>query len=508
MIFKFQISNFKLDNISALRDGFVAGVLVVICLAAGCNVGPDYERPDTAALDIEQFKWLPDEWADSNDLNLSNAWWQRFDDPVTDELVQKALLHNTDLVAAAAAVDQSRAFLKQAFGARLPEADIGFNRTRQNVSFNLPSGRESFIAQGYTMDLSIRYMVDVFGKLRRAERAAEYDLFATENDRQSLAHAVVAQVVGARIDIATQQRLLEINAQTISNWQRALEIIDRRYQQGLSPAVDVYIAKENLANAKAQKSLVEQSLLLTLHALDVLCGQAPETTDDLAKTLPTLPELTPVPAGLPMDLLDRRPDIRSAEMRLAAGTERIGVSIAQMYPDLTLTATGGYASDHFRDLTLSENQIYAFIINAMAPVFKGGRLKAGVEAAEAASRQSAARYAGAVLNAMREVEDALVKQEKLSQRITQLNDRFEQAQHAERLAVDRYTQGVDKFLLVLETERRRRQAENELALSQGDLWKARVELFLAIGGDWGVEDIQSIVAAEQNEIVTLGDDKK
>jgi len=473
-------------------------LVLVCCWFTGCNVGPDYERPVTAADSVGEYSWLPEQWGDVNDPNIANGWWQRFNDPVTDELVQKALLHNTDLAAAAAAVDRSRAFLTVAHGARLPEADLGFNRTRQKVNFNFPAGRESFIAQGYTMDLSISYMVDVFGKLRRAERAAEYDLFATENDRQSLAHAVVAQVIQARIDIATQQRLLEINAQTISNWEKALEIIDRRYQRGLSPAVDVYIAKENLANAKAQKLLVEQSLLLTLHALDVLCGQAPETTDDLAKTLPPLPELFPIPSGLPADLLDRRPDVRSAEMRLAAGTERIGVSIAQMYPDLTLTATGGYASEHFSDLTLSENQVYAAILNAMAPIFKGGRLKAGVKAAEATARQSAAQYAGTVLNAMREVEDALVKQEKLTERITQLTDRFEQAQHAERLAADRYKQGVDKILLVLETERRRRLAENELALSQGNLWKARVELFLAIGGDWGIEEMQSLAASEQN----------
>ena len=486
----------------------MTGLVLVCGWFAGCNVGPDYERPVTAADSVDAFSWLPEEWVDANDPNLSNAWWQRFDDPVTDDLVQKALLHNTDLMAAAAAVEQSRAFLKRAYGARLPEADFGFNRTRQKYSFNSPAGRDSFISQGYTMDLSINYMVDVFGKLRRAEHAAEYELFATENDRQSLAHAVVAQVIGTRIDIATQQRLLEINAQTISNWEKALEIIDRRYQQGLSPAVDVYIAKENLANAKSQKPRIEQSLILSLHALDVLCGRAPETTEDLARTLPKLPELSPIPAGLPADLLDRRPDVRSAEMRLAAGTERIGVSIAQMYPDLTLTARGGYASEHFRDLTLSENQIYAAILNVMAPVFKGGRLKAGVEAAEASARQSAAQYAGAVLNAMREVEDALVKQQKLSQRITQLSDRFEQAQQAERLAVDRYTQGVDKILLVLETERRRRLAENELALSEGDLWKARVELFLAIGGDWGIEETKTIAAAEQTEKISMGDDIK
>jgi outer membrane protein TolC len=138
-------------------------------------------------------------------------------------------------------------------------------------------------------------------------------------------------------------------------------------------------------------------------------------------------------------------------------------------------------------LTSSDNLVYAAIMSAAAPVFKGGRLKAGVEAAEAATRQFTAQYAGTVLNAMREVEDALVKQQKQSERIGQLTDRFEQAQQAERLAAQRYVEGVDTILLALETERRRRIAENELAIAQGNLWKARVELFLALGGDWGIE---------------------
>ena len=223
----------------------------------------------------------------------------------------------------------------------------------------------------------------------------------------------------------------------------------------------------------------------------VLCGQTPETSGDLAKTLPLLPELSPVPAGIPAYLLDRRPDVRAVEMQLAAATERIGVSIAQMYPDLTLTATGGYASDHFRDLVSSDTEVYAFIVNAFMPLFKGGRLKAEVKAAEASAREAAALYSGIVLNAMREVEDALVRQQKLSERINQLTDRLTQAREAERLANARYLEGVDKFLLVLDTERRRRVAENELAIAQGNLWEARVQLFLALGGDWGIDPMET-----------------
>ena len=473
-------------------------IAINCCWLAGCTVGLDYQRPETLAGQADGYHWLPKEWQDVNNINATNSWWKDFDDPVTDELVQKALMHNTDLLAAAAAVDQFQAFLTQAYGLRWPDVSYGFNRTRNKTSFNLPTGRSSFIAQSYTQDLSISYMADVFGKLKRTAQAAEFDLFANENDRQALAHAIVAQVVQTRIDIATQQRLLQIADQTVDNWQKALDIIDGRYRRGLVSPVDVYLAKENLANAKAQRVLIEQTLTLTLHALDVLCGQVPATTEHLEMTLPPLPNLSPVPAGLPIWLLDRRPDVRAAEMRLAAATERVGVSIASMYPDLTLTATGGYASDSFRMVTATENQVYAAVMNVAMPIFQGGRLKAGVEAAEAATRQAGAQYAGTILTAMREVEDALAKQQLLSERIEQLADRFQQARDAERLATDRYTQGVDTILLVLETERRRRAAENELTITQGNLWQARVELFLALGGDWEItETVQPEMSAYQ-----------
>ena len=476
---------FKLSNCLSLL------IIVASVWLIGCTVGPDYQRPVTAAEQKNSYQWLPKEWQDVNDIESTTRWWMNFNDPVTDKLVQKALTHNTDLIAAAASVDQFQAFLTQAYGLRWPDVSYGFNRARSKQSFNLPTGRASFIAQSYTQDLSISYMTDIFGKLKRAAQAAEFDLFATENDRQALAHAIIAQVVQTRIDVGTQQQLLQIADQTEDNWQKALDVIDSRYQRGLVSPVDVYIAKENLANAKAQKVLVEQTLILTLHGLDVLCGQIPATTENPELTLPPLPQLSPVPAGLPAWLLDRRPDVRAAEMRLAAATERIGASIAAMYPDLTLTATGGYAADSFRMVTATENQVYAAVMNIAMPVFQGGRLRAGVDAAEAATRQAAAQYAGTILTAMRETEDALAKQQLLSERITRLTDRLEQAQHAERLAADRYTQGVDTILLVLETERRRRAAENELTLAQGNLWQTRVELFLALGGDWGITETMS-----------------
>jgi len=460
--------------------------LVVMGLGSGCMVGPDYQRPTSAVDDVNHFSWLPEGWEDVNEPNGIGAWWQDFNDPALNRLVEKAIENNTDLLGAIAAVERSRALLAQAYGVRLPEAAYSGNKTRTRVSFDFPpaGGRFSFISQTYTHGIQIGYVTDLFGRLRRAERAACRELMASEADRETLMHTIVANVVLTRIQIATQQDLLRITEATIQNWQHALEIIEKRYEGGVASPLDVYFAKQSMVSAQSQKTRLQQGLVLQFHALDALCGQVPETTNELPETSVALPALAAFPMGQPADLLDRRPDVRAAEMRLAAATERVGVSIAQLYPDLTLTATGGIDGSTSRDISNIHNRVYSFAFNVTAPIFMGGQLRAGVRAARAGAEQAANHYAGVVLQAFHEVEDALVSEQLLAQRITQLEEALELALEAEQLARERYNGGVDPMLVVLETERNRRLAENELALAQGQQWEARVQLFLSLGGTW------------------------
>lgn len=473
-------------------------ILVLACLLiGGCMLGPNYERPVTEA-ETGRFQNASVLQSDPNQL-LSGRWWRQFQDSITDELVIQALAGNTDLKAAAAGVLEAEYTLAIAQGARWPQVDYGFVRSRDKLSFNLPppTGRVSFYTTSYQQNLSISYMTDLFGKLRRSERAALDDLLAAEASRRALQQAIIAEVIRTRISISTQLRLLEIADANIQNWTRALEIIDGRYRQGLVSPLDVYLAKENLANAKAAKTALEQTLAVTYHALDVLLGRRPAATTSLDRLPSELPPMESVPVGLPAQLLDRRPDLQAAEMQLAAATERVGVNIAALFPDLTLTASGGYASDSFRYVTATENQVYSAVMSIAQPIFHGGRLRAAVDAAKARTQQAAANYAGAVLTAMREVEDALVREQKIRQRILELSDRFTQARQAEQLAGQRYVQGIDSILIVLETERSRRAAENELAVAQGNLWNARVDLMLALGGDWGMDEMNNPAKPEK-----------
>lgn len=465
---------------------------VIACLS-GCMVGPDYTRPDTVVDDVDRFAWLPADWDDANQPDRLGPWWKQFNDPVLNDLVDQALMANTDILAALATVDQARGLVQQAYGIRFPEVNYGSgrDRMRQSFSFGPLGGRIVFINETYSQGFNLSYMADLFGGLKRSHRAAIKDLLASEADCEALLHAMVAQVVGTRIDMVTQSRLLEITEGTISSWERGYEVTQQRYEGGLTSPLDVYFAQQQLADARAQKTVVSQQLALLTHAMNVLCGKAPSSDLDTKILLADVPPLDSAPVGVPAKLLDRRPDVRAAEARLAAATERVGVSMAQLYPDLVVTASGGIVGDQFYEAYDINNRVYALGLNVTGPLFNGGRLRGGVKAAKAAAEQAAQLFAGKILIAMQEVEDALASEYYVRQRITHYEESAQHAQNTQNLANQRYLQGAESILTVLEADRAKRLAEIQLVRSQGQLWLARVQLYLAAGGDWSSVDPQS-----------------
>jgi multidrug efflux system outer membrane protein len=453
----------------------------VCMLLYGCMVGPDYERPQTLAGTAQKYVYANQ---DINDATEISRWWEQFGDSTTSELVRRALENNNNLQAAAARVLQAEALLAEARGGRLPQVEYNFGRTRGKTSFNFGGGRFSNLSTTFSQDITVSYIVDLFGKLKRQQRAAWADMLASKANQQALVHAVISSVVKARADIATIQRRLDIARANTDSWAKSLEIIERRYSRGLVGPLDVRLARENLAASRASEIEVERSLAKARNALDVLLGRQPGTGGQLARTLPELPQLGPVPVGVPAFLLDRRPDVRAAELALEASSERIGVSIAGLYPDLTLTGTYGRSADVFDDLFIHETEIYSAVLRLAQPIFQGGQLRARVDRAKAQYSELAAVYAETVLRALREVEDALVNEQMLTRQLQASQLQLAEAAAAEELARQRYVRGVEPLITVLETERRRRIAENVLNEVKGQLWTGRVDLYLALGGDW------------------------
>ena len=409
------------------------------------------------------------------------------------ELVREALNNNYSLKAAAARVIQAQAGLAEIRGLQLPDVTYGLNRDRSKRSFNFGGlgggGRFSVMSTTWSHDISVIYILDLFGKLKRSERAAWAEMLAAEANEQALINSMIATVINARVNVATIQRRLDIARANTESRQKTLEIVERRYGQGLVGPVDIRLARENLAASKALEPVIELSLITARHALDVLLARRPGSSDELPRTLADLPDLEPVPIGLPAFLLDRRPDVRAAEFSLRAANERIGVSIARLYPDLTLTGTYGFSGDTIEEIfQQDETEMYSAISRLAQPIFKGGQIRAQIDAAEARFAELAANYAGTVLTAMREVEDALVSERMLQSQLEYVRVRLREATAAESLSKQRYQRGVEGILTVLESERRRRMAEEELTVLTGRLWTTRVNLFLALGGDWNYQE--------------------
>jgi multidrug efflux system outer membrane protein len=473
---------------------------------AGCTMGPDPERPTTAADLGESYYHASEEAA--AELPEVSPWWRTFGDETTIELVELALAHNTDLRAAAARVLEAEAGLKKAGGARLPQIGYGLSASEQRNSFVLPEvGRRDIDSTTYGYNFNISWQADLFGRLKRTQQSQWASLLAEEAAQEAVVHAVVASVVRARVLVATADWALDINREITRSWEATTRTVDRRYRAGVAGAVELHLARENLASARASEAVIEGSLEQARLALDVLVGRRPGSAEMLPDGLPQLPSLDPVPLGLPAALLDRRPDLRQAEMRLEAATYGVGAAITSLYPDLSLTGSVGETGDTINDLDIS-NFVYNIVANLTGPLFTGGQRRADVAAARARAEQAAAIYAGAVLGALREVEEALVLSDTSLESYELTTERVAEARAADRLAKERYQRGVEGLLTVLETERRLRLAEQAIITNTSNVWNTRIDLFLALGGDWGTDpDPENPDDPEEPESATENTDR-
>jgi multidrug efflux system outer membrane protein len=457
-------------------------LLLLVSLSA-CTLGPDpNQKPETAADTAESYQHS----AKTGTEEMAVArWWETFADPVTSELVAQALEENTDLRAAAARVMEAEAGLAAARGTRWPEASLSVSGSRSKVSFVMPSiGRVGIYSTTYADDLSVSYQVDLFGRLARARQAAWSDLLAAEASRQAVVHSVIAAVVRGRVQVASLQQQLALAESTAMSWQTTFNIVEDRYSMGLVDAEEMHLTRQSLAAAEAAIPGLEQALAAARHGLDLLVGRRPGSRNELPESLPPAPDLAPVPVGLPADLLDRRPDLVQARMQLSSATARIGIAMAKLYPSLTLTGSTGTRSDTLSDLTTTDGLVYNAVASLLAPLFSGGQLRAEVRAAEARTEQAAATYAGAVLQALREVEDALVAEEALARQLVARKVQLESSSAAEELARSHYHAGTGSMLQLLVADRARTTAEAALITARADQWQARVALILALGGDW------------------------
>jgi NodT family efflux transporter outer membrane factor (OMF) lipoprotein len=435
---------------------------------------------------------------------MITAWWHDFGDPRLDDLVERALAANLDLEAAAARLDAAAARARIAASDQLPTLDAGLRASRQKQLYiGLPvpgrSGILSSTATSYGLSLSSSWELDLWGRLRAGKVAAVAD-------RQ----AAVAAVAGAQLSLAAQTarawfgacetlEQLRLAERTAASYRRTAEWIGDRYASGLRSSLDLRLALASQATAEAAVSLRRQQLDAAVRQLEVLLGRYPAAELEVVEHLTALPP--PLPAGLPAELVLRRPDLVAAERRLVAADARLAAAWRAQFPRLSLTGSTGTASDHLSDLLDPDFSVWNVVGNLVQPLFQGGRLRAGVALARAGAREAVAGFTGDLLDAYAEVETALTAERRLAERVTELERAAEQSSAARRLAEDRYRAGIEPYVTVLEAQRRALTAESQLIGARRRRLDNRVALHAALGGGFtaGATELALHTGAERSE---------
>jgi len=475
------------------------------CFLSACTVGPDYERASslTVLLGLSASTATDDASIDEFNAQSENAakrlvglshWWERLGDPSLAPLVAEMLNQNKDLAASAARVEQAQARLENITGSRLPSLDL--NPSAQRSFTSNPAGDRVY-SNNFSVGATLSWQTDLFGRLRRTQRAETATLAATRADWQGLVHSQIATLVRTRISLATLQRRLDAIKAIADSRQATLNAVDRRYRAGLesSNAVSLHSARENLRSALAEIPSLERDLATTATAQDILLGRVPGATAATLTNLSILPPPRDVPLGVPAALLDRRPDLQAAEFRLIAATENVGVAVADLYPNLSLSGSLSSADVAARNLFDATTLAGSLVASIAQPLFDGGARRATVRQREASVDEQAAVYAGKILNAFKEVEDALVTEQKSGERLAQLEIQVNEVRLAEASAFDRFRRGIGRYETLLETQRRLQSAEQTLLIEQQNKWNARLDLLLALGGDW-LEEHANVEIAE------------
>jgi multidrug efflux system outer membrane protein len=460
------------------RTGLAGLVLVLL---AGCTVGQDYVRP---AVDSPQT-WRID-YADAADT-ANTRWWELFGDPVLDRLIDTALRENKDVRIAAARVEEFAARVDIFRSGLYPQLGYDGAGSRNRIS------REAYGGQGsderkynnYGIAANLSWELDLWGRIRRSTEAARAEFLAQEENRRAVILSLVSAVATSYVTLLQLDRQLEVSRETLETRSESLDLFRLKFKGGVVSELEVAQVRTEYEQAAAAIPPIERRIALTENALSILLGHNPgdiprgQGIDDL--------KLPPVPAGVPSQLLERRPDIRAAEQDLIAADARIDVARAQYFPTISLTGLFGYASEALSDLLQSSANTWSLGGTALGPIFTGGRIQAQVRASEAVQRQALVGYLQTIQNAFREVDDSLVSIQKSREQLIAEGNRVNALDDYARLARLRYDEGYASYIEVLDAQRFLFDAELQYVATQGDVYASLVSAYKAMGGGWVTE---------------------
>ena len=469
--------------------------LLLALIAAGCSVSPapvetdlSAEVPSSWSRDVESDR---SETAESEAGGNDADWWTSFGDPRLDRLVEEAFARNTDLRVAAARVTAAEAQARIAGADLSPQvgADLTARRARQNfIGLPIPGGGDvlSTTSTNLGASLNVSWEADLWGRLRARKAASVAQLAASELDHDAARLSLAAQTAKSWFAVLEADGQVGVAERTLESRQITLDRIRRRYNVGLAGSLELRFAVSDHALAESLLAQRQRQADATRRALQLLVFRYPSGDLDEAAAETALPALPgPIPAGLPSELVTRRPDLAAAEARLVSAGYSVTEARRSLYPRLTLTGSAGAVSAEVEDLLDSDFSVWSLAGGLLAPLFQGGRLRAGVDLAEARQEESLSFYLQRVLGAFSEVEGSLAAERFLERRQRALTTAVEEAEEALALAQDQYSAGLVTYLAVLESQRQALNAESQLLSVKRQRLDTRIDLHLALGGDWG-----------------------
>lgn len=462
-------------------------------LLAGCAVGPDFHRPRVA---------VPSAWQGlSDNATLTQpsittgqpaqlvAWWQNFDDPILTSLVERAIASNLDLRQAEARIRQARASRGIAVSGLFPEIDASAGYTRSRSS-NTSSGSSTALPARdlFQVGLDASWELDIFGGTRRSVEAAQANLQAAVEDRRDVLISLVAEVGVNYVSLRGFQQQILIARHNLETQKHTAAITNKRFEAGFVSRLDAANANALVATTESQIPLLESAAQAAIYSLSVLLGLQPATLAEELISVQPIPTTPPeIPAGLPSDLIRRRPDIRRAEAGLHASTASIGVAVADLFPKFSLTGSFGSLSTDLGSLSNWSSRYWSYGPTVTWPIFTAGRIRWNIELQKAIREEDLAAYEQTILTALKDVETALVAYAKDQERIRSLGVAVENNRSAVDLSTRLYVAGKSDFLNVLIAQRSLNTSEEALVQSTRTLATDLIALYKALGGGWEEE---------------------
>lgn len=455
-----------------MRDSLLFLRLFIISLSvmlAACSVPIKVVSPPIS---------VPKSFSQSGKRVLQDKWWQEFNDPHLNQLINQALSDNLDLKGMFNRLEQARAVAQQRGSQRIPSVDVlaGVSST---VNESQSTGRTT--TDQVSLGLSASYEVDLWGRVSATINTADLDVLATREDYLTAEISLAAEVASVWYQLIEQRRqVLLLNEQVKTN-EHSLEIVTFQFKGGQATASDVLQQRQSVEAAKGGRLTAESNVKVLEHQLAILIGMSPES--DIIPVTTELPEYKPLPdTGLTSDLIQRRPDIRSAYYSVQAADRRVAIAIADQFPRVSLTATADTTATNVNDLF--KNWVANLSANLVGPIIDGGRRAAEVERTKAVYSERVNNYGQIILLSIKEVEDAIIQETQQKKLLTNLKKQLELSKQATNQIRTRYIYGAVDFLRFLTTELNHQTLQRNQLRAELELIKFRINLYRALAGGW------------------------